>query len=114
MTARQYHRTTVYDLFSSRYEVLEPLISFARSNEPYVFDNNLELMSVFTDLINTEEGRAIVNRWHCVFAVVLVDLERFEPVADYADERTASIAYHAACSAIEALTTELAHVIFQS
>ena len=114
MTARQFHRTTTSDLFTSRYAVLEPLIAFARSNQPYVFDNNLELMSVFTDLINTEQGTAIVQRWYTIFEAVLADLERLAPIVNYVDERSASLAYHAACIAIDALTKKLTRVIFQS
>ena len=115
MTAQQYHHTTVYDLFKGRYEVLKPLITFATSNdEPYVFDNSLELMSVFTSVINTDEGRVIVQKWYCVFAAVLVDLGRLAPRVEHADERTVSLAYHSACIAIEALAKKLTHVLLES
>jgi hypothetical protein len=114
MTARQFHLTTTYDLFMSRYEVLKPLIAFARSNQPYVFDNNLELMSVFSDLINTEQGTAIVRRWYGIFEDALTDLERLAPIVSYVDERLVSLAYHTACTAIDTLATKLTRVIFQS
>jgi hypothetical protein len=68
-------------------------------------------MYVFTDLINTEEGKEIVQRWYSLFAGILADLSRLEPIADYADEHTMSQAYHAACAALDVLTERLTQVL---
>jgi hypothetical protein len=114
MAARHFHLVTTQDLFRSRYEVLKPLIAFMQSDQPYAFDNTRELISVFTDLINTEVGEKIVQDWSYIFASVLGDLERLEPIIDYADEHTVSLAYHAACAAIDALTIKLTHVLISS
>jgi hypothetical protein len=114
MGAPHIYPTTLQGIFRSRWEVLAPLIACVHSDQPYTCSNTRELMYVFTDLINTEEGKEIVQRWYSLFAGILADLSRLEPIADYADEHTMSQAYHVACAALDVLTERLTQVLLSS
>lgn len=103
--------TTIWDLFTSSYAVIEPLLSCVRdSRAKFVFTNEREVMSLFTDFINTDKGGLLVRQWYEQSRHTLAIIEYVGRNINSVNEDVVRLAHQAARVELNTLTARLVAV----
>ncbi|MDB5186857.1 MAG: hypothetical protein JWM07_329 [Candidatus Saccharibacteria bacterium] len=107
-----YHKpskeTTIRDLFARRYAVIEPLLFYCRGAQvPYAYADEREVMSLFTDFINTDIGGILVRQWYRQSQHTLAMIEYVDCNQNTASDELVRLAHTAASIEIDTLSARL-------